>query len=307
MTPFLAAIAMQTTEPLWLEFPGKGQHLVFLAGDEEYRSEESLPMLAKMLSARFGFRCTVLFSINDKGEVDPDCQSNQPGTHLLKTADCLILGLRFRHWPDDQMKPFVDYLGAGKPIIGIRTSTHAFAYPAGSASPYAKFSWNSQEWPGGFGKQILGETWISHWGMHGSQGTQAVAVDQSDPLLTGIHPLPFGETDVYEAHPPPDAKIILTGKVMEGTSRETAAETTRSPMPIAWTRELGKQRIFTTTMGSARDFLDPGLRRLLVNAVHWCLRKPITKTANVDLVGKPELSPFGFGKCRRGLKPTDFR
>src|SRR5688572_18282071 len=102
--------------------PGQGKHLVFLSGDEEYRSEEAMPQLAKILSTRHGFKCTVLFSINKAGEIDANVRNNQPGLEGLGSADACFVFLRFREWPDDQMKHFVDYYLAGKPIIALRTS-----------------------------------------------------------------------------------------------------------------------------------------------------------------------------------------
>ena len=139
--------------------PGKGKHLVFLAGDEEYRSEEGLPMLAKILAVRHGFKCTVLFPINPAdGTIDPNNQTNIVGLDALKSADMAVMLLRFRELPDDQMKYFVDYYNSRKPILAIRTSTHAFAYSRNKQSPYAKFDWQSKDWPGGFGQQVLGDT-----------------------------------------------------------------------------------------------------------------------------------------------------
>src|SRR5437660_10285920 len=143
--------------------PGKGQHLVFLTGDEEYRSEEGLPMLAKILAVRLGFKCTVLFAINPaNGTIDPVTLTNIPGMNALDSADLCVMALRFRELPDEQMKHFVDYLNAGKPIIALRTSTHAFAYQHNRQSPYAQFDWQNQQWPGGFGQQVLGHTWVNH-------------------------------------------------------------------------------------------------------------------------------------------------
>src|SRR6266550_1186552 len=89
------------------EGPGKGKHIVFLSGDEEYRSEEGLPMLAKILAIRHGFKCTVLFPINPAdGTIDPTIQTNIPGMQALQTADLVVMLLRFRELPDDQMKHF---------------------------------------------------------------------------------------------------------------------------------------------------------------------------------------------------------
>src|SRR5213596_3562462 len=127
------------------EGPGQGKHIVFVTGDEEYRSEEGLPMLAKILAVRHGFKCTVLFPINpDDGTIDPNNQTNIVGMEALKSADMVVMQLRFRELPDDQMKYFVDFLTSGKPILAIRTSTHSFAYNRNRRSPYAKFDWQSK-------------------------------------------------------------------------------------------------------------------------------------------------------------------
>src|SRR5438309_9516506 len=135
--------------------PGQGKHIVFLTGDEEYRSEEGLPQLAKILAERHGFKCTVLFAINPAdGAIDPNVRTNMPGAEALDSADVVVMLLRFREWPDTQMKHFVDAYLAGKPIIALRTSTHAFKYD-NKESEYARYSWDSQAWPGGFGKQVL--------------------------------------------------------------------------------------------------------------------------------------------------------
>src|SRR5262245_32995570 len=143
--------------------PGKGKHIVLVGGDEEYRSEEALPQLAKILAKHHGFRCTVLFAIDPAdGTINPNINNNVPGLEKLKDADLMVIFLRFRDLPDDQMKHIVDYVESGKPVIGLRTATHAF--DIGPGKTYARYSWKSREWPDGFGRQVLGETWISHHG-----------------------------------------------------------------------------------------------------------------------------------------------
>ena len=129
------------------EGPGKGKHIVLLAGDEEYRSEEGLPMLAKILSERHGFKCTVSFSVNENGEIDPNNQKSISNPKALDSADAIIMLLRFRTWSDEDYKRFDDACNRGIPILGLRTSTHAFRGKHG-----------------GFGKRVLGEKWVSHWG-----------------------------------------------------------------------------------------------------------------------------------------------
>src|SRR5436189_6385725 len=143
--------------------PGKGKRSVFITGDEEYRSEEGMPMLAKILAVRHGFDCTVLFPINPTdGTIDPNNSTNITALEKLKDADLCVIFTRFRELSDDQMKYFVDFLNSGKALIGIRTATHAFQYSRNKQSPYAKYDWRNKEFPGGFGQQVLGDTWVTH-------------------------------------------------------------------------------------------------------------------------------------------------
>src|SRR5579864_2670758 len=185
--------------------PGLGKSIVFLSGDEEYRSEQGLPMLAKILAVRHGFNCTVLFPINPAdGTIDPVTLTNIPGMSALDSADLCLMALRFRELPDEQMRHFVNYLNRGGPIIALRTSTHSFAYDHNKQSPYAKFDWRNKEWPGGFGQQVLGETWVDHHGAHGKESTAGVMnpPHKDHPILRGVADL-WAPTDVYTvAHLP---------------------------------------------------------------------------------------------------------
>ena len=287
---FLARLPVQARD--WVVYegkkgPGAGKHIVFLTGDEEYRSEEGLPMLARILAMHHGFKCTVLFSIKN-GEIDPNTKDNEPGIEALDSADLCVMLLRFREWPDDQMKHFVDYYLAGKPFIALRTSTHAFAYGKNSSSAYKKFDWSNNEWKKGFGRQVLGETWVDHWGKHKSEATRGIIEHAAarHPILRGVTDI-FGDTDVYEAHPPADATILVRGQVLKGMDpSDPPADYTRKnamgvpqgindPMqPVVWmrepTNETGKvNKVLATTMGSATDLQSEGLRRLLVNAAYW--------------------------------------
>ena len=298
--------------------PGKGKQIVFLAGDEEYRSEEGLPMLAKILAVRHGFKCTVLFAINPAdGTIDPLTLTNMPGLAALDSADLCVMGLRFREWPDEQMKHFVDYLDAGKPFIALRTSTHAFRYEHNKTSPYAKFDWQSKDWPGGFGQQVLGETWVDHHGRHGVESTRGVINDalKDHPVLRGVADI-WVPTDVYSvAHLPKTAQVLVWGEVLSGmkpTDAPVEGAKNHPMMPVAWLRnytgENGKtSKVFTTTMGAAVDLENEGLRRLLVNAAYWAvgLEKEIPARANVEYVGQYKPEWFGFGKFKHGLKPED--
>jgi hypothetical protein len=300
--------------------PGHGRHIVFLAGDEEYRSEEGLPMLAKILAAHHGFTCTVLFSINPAtGDIDPICQTNEPGMEALDTADLCVMLLRFREWPDAQMKHFVDYLNSGKPIIALRTSTHAFQYQRNKNSPYAKFDWNNSDWPGGFGRQVLGDTWISHHGDHGKESTRGVINQplKRHPILRGVTDL-WWPTDVYTVeHLPADAQVLVWGQVLAGMKPEDPPVTgpKNNPlMPLIWVREYkggaGKtSKIIATTAGAAVDLQNEDFRRLLVNACYWSLglEDKIPAKADVDCVGQYQPSFFGFDGGKKGVKPSDLK
>lgn len=299
--------------------PGKGKHVVLVSGDEEYRSEEALTQLGRILAKHHGFKCTVLFAIDPAtGMIDPVNVQNIPGLEALKTADLMIIATRFRNLPDEQMKHIVDYVEAGKPVIGMRTATHAFNLPA--QSKYARYSWRSTEWDGGFGRQVLGETWINHHGHHGKEATRGVVAKgmEDNPIVRGCEDI-FGLTDVYTVRLPlpADSKPVIMGQVLEGmkpTDKPVQNQKNDPMMPVAWTKThkgAGGQigRVFTTTMGAAVDLNSEGLRRLLVNAAYWCvgLEDKIPARANVDIVGTYEPLYFGFGKFKKGVKPSDLK
>ena len=305
----------------WVEYegkqgPGKGKHIVLLSGDEEYRSEEALPMLGKILAVRHGFKCTVLFPTNPAdGTIDPNNQTNIPGFDKVKEADLLVLFFRFRELPDEQMKHFVDYVNAGKPILAVRTSTHAFDYKRNKNSPYAKYGWQSKDWQGGFGQQVLGDTWVSHHGDHGKQSARGIINrEQRDhPVLRGVDDI-WGPTDVYGIiHLPPEAKVLVYGQVLEGmkpTDKPVQGKKNDPMMPMIWTRdykaESGKTcRTLTSTIGAASDLESEGLRQLFVNASFWLTDLPVPPKANVDYVGEFKPTFFGFNKGKKGVKPAD--
>lgn len=294
--------------------PGKGKRIVLISGDEEYRSEQALPQLAKILSGQHGFDCTVLFALDADGTINPTRQDNIPGLETVDSADLVIMLMRFRDLPDRQMKHIVDYVEAGRPIVGLRTATHAFELK--TSPTYRRYSWNSKEWDGGFGRQVLGETWINHHGRHKVQSTSGIFVpgQEGHPILRGIR---SGDiwvpTDVYTVRQPlPDVQPLLLGAVlesMEPASAPAAGKQNEPMMPVAWTKSYKGGRIFTTTMGSAQDLANEGFRRLVVNACYWALgmERRIPARTKVDLVGPYVPVPFGFGEYQKGLRPDSLR
>ena len=296
---------------------GKGRHLVFLTGDEEYRSEEGLPMLAKILSQRHGFKCTVLFALDPDGTINPDNNRSVPGIEALDSADGIVMALRFRQWPDAAMKHFADAVARGIPIVGLRTSTHAFRFPADSASGYKRFN--------DFGREVLGENWVSHWGANRRGATRGVVEPgaENDPILRGVTDV-FGDSGVYETHPAAGSKILLRGQVLKGMQPTDEPDREQRKkrkadgeeqgindpmMPIAWTRVRQtngrEQRVFCTTMGAATDLANEGLRRLVVNAVLWGFALEIPARTDVRFVDPYAPAAYAFRGFRRGLTPDD--
>jgi hypothetical protein len=349
---FLAPLTRAADPQQWVVYdgkdgPGKGKQIVLVAGDEEYRSEEYMPVLGKILAERHGFKCTVVFPVDPAtGEINPKYVKNIPGLEALDSADLMIIGTRFRALPDEQMKHVDDYLKAGKPVIGIRTATHAFN---GLQKPYDVYNngykGDQKEWTDGFGRLVLGERWVSHHGNHKSESTRALFAPDAkgNPLLNGIKD---GEiwtpTDVYGVRLPlpGDAKPLLLGQVVKRSStakpeagdpfygmspadkepgppdvdKKTGKSTDRNNpmMPVAWTKSYqlpgGKPgKSFATTMGSAADVTNEGLRRLIVNAAYSLTGLQVPEKADVALVGEFKPTAFGFDGFKRGMKPADFQ
>ena len=300
------------------EGPGKGKKIVLLSGDEEYRSEESLPMLAKILSETHGFDTTVLFSIDpEKGYIDPNQPSNTPGMEALNDADLLILAARFRDLSPEQTAPLTAFLNAGKPVIGLRTSTHAFN------GKMEANGWTYGDWQkGGFGMKIFGETWVAHHGSHKKEGARGVieAANADHPILNGVKDV-FAASDVYTVkHLTEDATILLLGAVTESldpASPPVAGEKNDPLQALAWLREYTtpngtrKGEAFCTTAGAAVDLVNEDLRRLLLNATYFLTGLEVPEKADVTFIDPFYPSFFGFIEdktywSRRNLKPSDF-
>ncbi len=274
-------------------------------------------MLARLLAERHGFRCTVLFATDpESGAIDPDNQTNVTGLSVLRDADAAVVFFRFRELPDAEMRHFDEFLAAGKPILGLRTATHAFHYSRDPDSEFAHYDFRSKEWPGGFGRQVLGETWVAHHGHHGREATRGIVEEANadHPILRGVEGV-FGPTDVYTARPPEDVTVLLRGEVVAGMQPDDPpvdGAKNAPMMPLAWVRDYEhadgtRNRVFCTTMGAATDFESEGLRRLLVNACYWAvgLEERIPERSDVSLGVEYAPTPFGFGKAKKGVMPAD--
>jgi type 1 glutamine amidotransferase len=292
--------------------PGSGKHIVLLAGDHEYRSEESLPALARILAKHYGFKCSVFFTTNpETGFIDPD-SSNISGLEALKTADLLVVFLRFKDFPDAQMQHIVDYLDRGGPIVGFRTATHAFQIQRPDAK-FLKYTWKGVEgYTGGFGRQILGETWVTHYGKNHAQSSKLVLQpDQArHPILRGVKDV-WVQSGGYTANPIEGSTILAMGQVLDGMTPDSPPAKDKQLMPVAWYRSYthgsGKPgRVFTTTHGASEDLLNDGFRRMAVNACLWAagLEARIQPTSDISFVGPYQPSTYSFGGYVKGVKPA---
>ena len=292
------------------EGPGKGKHIVFLAGDHEYRSEETLPELARILAKHQGFKCTVLFNIDPAtGEIVAG-NSNMPGMEALDSADLTVVFLRFQQFPAEQMKHLDAYLNRGCPVVGLRTATHGFKTSADD--PFAKYSYDSKVagYELGFGHQVLGQTWVGHYGKNHAQSTRITIIDdkKTHPILRGVKDV-WVQAGAYVGKPI-DGEILTIAQPLDGMTPDSPIDTTKPPMPSEWTRTYksasGKTgRVFTSLYGTPEDITNEGYRRMLVNGCFWALgmEDAIKPDLNIALVGPFKPNTFGGGGCARGIKP----
>jgi len=255
--------------------PGLGKHIVFLASDHEYRAEEACPALARILAKNLGFTCTVIFGVDQEGFIEAG-SSKVSGLAALENADLFFIFTRFLNLPDEEMAHIEAYLERGGPVCGLRTSSHAFNIP-GDAK-YAKYSFDSKnpDYEKGFGNQILGNTWVGHYGHNHKQGTriETVAEKRSHPILSGVGHTAFAYAGAYVGEARADFNVLTTSQPLVSMDPNAELDTTKPPMPCTWTREYAakdgsKHRVFHSTQGASQDFLDENYRRLVINAVLW--------------------------------------
>lgn len=310
--------------PKWLTYPGgegpgKGKHIVLLAGDQEYRSEQAMPMLAGVLSKHHGFDCTVLFVINEDGLVDPTLpvfpekgketefkKHNIPGLEYLASADLVIFFHRLLTLPDDQMKSMVDYLDSGKPFIVLRTANHGFR----GSIPY-KID----------GKQVnfgdmVGGAFMSHHGNWSRDSTRGDIIPEmkDHPILSGVKDI-WGTTDVYRTYKegaglPEGCTALVNGQPLIGREPGGADNPEKEPLPVVWfkywtTSSGEKARVLNSTMGSAKDLRNEGLRRLVVNGAYWGMgmEDQIDPNRSVDYASEYKPLDSGFNYEKLGVVP----
>ena len=296
--------------------PGRGKHIVFIAGDHEYRGEETLPALARILAKHYGFKCTFVVTTNpDSGEIQPG-SNHITGLESLRTADLMVVFVRFQHFADEQMQHIDDYLTSGRPVLGLRTSTHGFNGIKGKFARYNEgYDGGDESWKFGFGEHILGEHWVGHFGRNHKQSSNLILEETQleHAILRGVKK-PHAVCGGYVGHPVEGSLTLARGQVLDGMradSPPTKNEKQQVLHSVAWVRnyqpEKSSSRVFATTHGASEDILNEDFRRMLINAHLWCLgmEDAIRADAPIDFVGPYNPSTFNFDGYRRGVKPAD--
>ncbi|MEX1048560.1 MAG: ThuA domain-containing protein [Akkermansiaceae bacterium] len=293
--------------------PGVGKHIVFLASDHEYRAEEACPALARILAKRMGFKCTVIFGVDQDGFIEAG-SSHISGLAALESADLFFIFTRFLNLPDEEMGHIEAYLTRGGPVVGLRTSSHAFKIPA--ESKYAKYDFKSTVagYENGFGHQILGNTWVGHYGRNHVQGTRVVTVPEQrgHVALTGVGDAAFTHAGGYVGIAAPDFTVLATSQPLVSMDPAAEVDASKPPMPCVWTREYAakdgtKHRVFHSTQGASQDFLDENYRRLILNGVLWAagMEKDIKADLDCSFVGSYNPSRFSNAGHVKNVKPAD--
>jgi type 1 glutamine amidotransferase len=241
--------------------------IVFVTGDHEYSGEATLPLIAAELEKNYGFRTKVL-----KAYPDHNSEENIPGLEALKDADVAVFFLRWRRLPADQVKHIEDYLKTAKPVVGFRTTTHAFNYPKGHElekwNSFGELAFNA---PPGWG----GKANHTHYGHESSTDVTIIPEAANNPILTGVGNNFHVKSWLYKVLPDYPAKgstSLLMGHPINPDKPDAFDN------PVAWTgTNTYGGKFFLTTLGHPEDFSQEPFQRLVVNAIHWTAGKPVPK------------------------------
>jgi rhodanese-related sulfurtransferase len=230
----------------------KPPRIVLISGEFEYSSSNSLPAFARFLETSYRFNCTYL---------QRQTSESIPGLEALETADLAILFIRRMTLPEEQLAQFKKYAASGKPLIGLRTASHAFE--------------NWKVWD----HEVLGGNYHNH---HGDKLRTTVRVNSqkaSHPILRNVAAQFESEGSLYKTSPLAENTTLLLTGMVEG----------QPPEPIAWTHDYKGARVFYTSLGHPKDFDNPSFRSLLVNAVFWCLGRNDGPTQIIPKITADEL------------------
>ena len=291
-----------------------GKHIVLIANDHEYRSEEAIPALARILTFHHGFDTTVIFGLDKDGKIRAGAP-DRPGTEALDKADLMIIAARFINIPDAQIKPIHDYIQRGGPIIGLRTSTHAFKLKPQSVYMELDFRQKDEAHKGGFGHQILGQSWVGHYGTNHKQSTRIDLIEDKKhhPILSGVKNA-WVQAGGYNAEPQADWDILAMAQPLLSMKPDGKDDPKKPAMAGHWTRHYTtadgqKHRVVTSLYGASEDFTNDGYRRMILNSVFWSLsmEKDIKPDLNIDFLGDYKPTTFKTGGALKGISPSDYQ
>ena len=246
--------------------------VVFVTGDHEYSGELTLPLIAAELEKNYGMRTKVL-----KSAPDQNGEKDIPGLEALREADLAVFFLRWRLLPQNQLDYIDAYLKSGKPVMGFRTTTHAFNYPEGDErkrwNAFGEFAFGSPPGWGGAAKH-------THYGHNSTTDVTVIAEAAKHPILTGVAPAFHASSWLYRVLP--DYPVKGSVPLLMGKSINPDKEAIDNP--VAWTgKNQWGGRTFFTTLGHPEDFQVESFQRLVINAIHWELGKSIPKNRNANL------------------------
>jgi type 1 glutamine amidotransferase/nicotinamidase-related amidase len=230
-------------------------HIAFLVSDDHYDADKTLPAFAQMLREQYGCHCTVL---HGQGTSDIRATGN------LDDADCLVLYIRRLALPKEQLDRVRKYVESGKPLVGLRTASHAF-------DVRGKAQQGQAEWPE-FDGQVLGGNYNGHGSNDLGTDVAIVAEEARHPLLDGVEPANWHSTGslYYTAPVASNATVLMTGSLESRTE------------PLTWTRTYRGGRIVYSGLGHPDDFQEPPFRQLLVNAIFWAMDRPAPKVGEAE-------------------------
>jgi len=216
--------------------------IVFVAGEFEYHSKETLPAFAKRLAADYNVNTIVL------ERPDDEKVQSIPGLEKLEQADLVVIMLRRMVLPEEQLNRFKKYLDAGKPLLGLRTASHSFE------------NWKE------FDAQVLGGNYQNHHGNKFKTVVSVIPEERRNPILRGVSGF-VSDGSLYKNTPLQPGSVPLLRGTIEGAP----------PEPVAWTHEYHGGRIFYSSLGHPNDFKNESFQNLVHNAMEWALKQPLEK------------------------------
>jgi type 1 glutamine amidotransferase/nicotinamidase-related amidase len=248
-----------TGQPAFAFKPDLRPRAVFLIGEDEYKTEKTLPGFANAELEPLGVRCTFVIA-------DPKTPHDFKGIEALQDTDLLLISVRRRAPTTQQMRIIRDYVKSGKPVVGIRTACHAF--DTRGKAPQGHAEWTT------FDPDVLGGHYTGHHANDVKPKVVAASGAESHPILAGVSMPITGQGSLYKTSPlAGSTRVLLVGEI-PGHPAE----------PVAWINHAGSSRVFYTSLGHPGDFDSPAFRRVLRNAVFWAMnREPATGSSSACL------------------------